>query len=33
VEPAEKPDQQDDGNRNSDQPEQKTSTHCVLLLG
>jgi hypothetical protein len=33
VEPAEEPDQQDDGNRDPDQPEQKTSTHCVLLFG
>ena len=33
VEPAEQPDQQDDGDRYPDQPEQKTSTHCVLLLG
>ena len=33
VEPAEQPDQQDDGDRYPDQPEQKTSTHCVLLSG
>src|SRR6476660_10647592 len=31
VEPAEQPDQQDDWDRNPDQPEQKTFTHCVLL--
>jgi hypothetical protein len=32
VEPAEQPDQQDDWDRDPDQPEQKTSTHYVLLL-
>jgi hypothetical protein len=32
VEPAEQPDQQDDGDRDPDQPEQKTFTHCVLLF-
>ena len=32
VKPAEQPDQQDDGNRDPDQPEQKTFTHCVLLF-
>src|SRR6185312_6072522 len=32
VEPAEQPDQQDDWDRNPDQPEQKTFTHCVLLF-
>jgi hypothetical protein len=32
VEPTEQPNQQDDGDRDPDQPEQKTSTHCVLLL-
>ena len=31
VEPAEQPDQQDDWDRDPDQPEQKTFTHCVLL--
>ena len=33
VESAEEPNQEDDGNRDPDQPEQKTSTHCVLLFG
>ena len=32
VKPAEQPDQQDNGDRDPDQPEQKTFTHCVLLL-
>ena len=32
VEPTEKPNQQDDGDRDPDQPEQKTFTHCVLLF-
>ena len=32
VEPAEQPDEQDDGDRDPDQPEQKTFTHCVLLF-
>src|SRR3954471_5638025 len=32
VEPAEQPDQQDDWDRDPDQPEQKTFTHCVLLF-
>jgi hypothetical protein len=32
MEPAEQPDQQDDGDRDPDQPEQKTFTHCVLLV-
>jgi len=32
VEPAEQPDQQDDWDRDPDQPEQKTFTHCVLLV-
>src|SRR6187551_2663559 len=32
VEPAEKPDQQNDRNGDPDQPEQKTSTHFVLLV-
>ena len=31
VDPAEEPDQQDDGNRDPDQPEQKTSTHWFLF--
>jgi hypothetical protein len=31
VEPAEQPYQQDDWDRDPDQPEQKTFTHCVLL--
>src|SRR6476660_8210897 len=32
VEPAEQPDQQDDWDRDPDQPEQKTFTHCILLF-
>src|SRR4051794_25122821 len=32
MEPAEQPNQQDDGDRDPDQPEQKTFTHCVLLV-
>ncbi|MEA2923629.1 MAG: hypothetical protein QOD25_751 [Alphaproteobacteria bacterium] len=32
VKPAEQPDQQDDWDRDPDQPEQKTFTHCVLLF-
>ena len=32
MEPAEKPDQQNDRDRDPDQPEQKTFTHYVLLV-
>jgi len=32
VEPTERPDEKDDREGNTDQPEQKTSTHHFLLL-